>query len=120
MTDVPAKDEARAREVLGAAFAEHGQQSCGAYIAAGNELTPDQPIWLAAMEAYASEREREAIERAARMLEAAIAEGYPTPANKVDVYKHSKFGWEDCIACYDEKLTGIATAIRRLSQKGGE
>ncbi len=35
----------------------------------------------------------------------AIASGYPSPANKTDQCPHGKFGWEDCIACYDDFLT---------------
>jgi hypothetical protein len=41
----------------------------------------------------------------------AIANGYPTSPNKRDQCAHNKFGWEDCIACYDEALEALADAI---------
>jgi hypothetical protein len=53
--------------------------------------------------------------QAADMLETAIGVGYPTPIAKQDQCEHGKFGWEDCIACYDEKLMQVAAAIRALS-----
>lgn len=55
------------------------------------------------------------LEEAALLLEAAIEEGYAAPANRVDECKHGKFGWEDCIACYDERLLEVAAAIRQLA-----
>ena len=60
-----------------------------------------------ATEAVAAERER-----AAGLLEDAIGKGYATPANKTDQCEHGKFGWEDCIACYDNALLATAQAIR--------
>lgn len=61
---------------------------------------------------------REVTERAASLLETAIGDGYPAPANKVDQCEHGKFGWEDCIACYDDVLTGVVAAIRALGNSG--
>jgi len=47
-------------------------------------------------------------EAAAGMLENAVSEGYPTPAEL------AVFGWEDCIACYNEQLLKVSAAIRSL------
>ena len=44
------------------------------------------------------------VEEACLAFETAISEGYPTPANKRDECEHGKFGWDDCIACYDNAL----------------
>jgi hypothetical protein len=44
------------------------------------------------------------LEAVCATLEAAIVEGYPTPANKRDQCEHGRFGWEDCITCYDNAL----------------
>lgn len=63
---------------------------------------------------------REVAERAAVLLEAAIADGYPGPTKKVDQCEHGKYGWEDCIACYDEALTGVVIAIRKLAPTPSE
>ena len=43
-----------------------------------------------------------------------IGEGYPVPPNKVDQCEHGRFGWEDCIACYDEAIESDLTAIEAL------
>ncbi len=59
----------------------------------------------------------EALEEAAAMLEEAVGKGYASPANKADQCEHGKFGWEDCIACYDEKMMQVATAIRALGRE---
>ncbi len=58
----------------------------------------------------------EALEEAARVLEDAIGRGYSTPVNKIDKCQHDKFGWEDCIACYDDALTLTVAAIRALAE----
>lgn len=58
-------------------------------------------------------------ERAGDMLRKAIENGYSTPARKVDQCEHGKFGWEDCIACYDEQLLKTEAAIRGIDA-GGE
>jgi len=60
------------------------------------------------------------LEEAARLLEDAIATGYAAPLNKVDQCEHEKFGWEDCIACYDERLLHVAAAIRQLASSPPE
>jgi len=54
----------------------------------------------------------DSVEAACDLFEAAIRDGYPTPANKVDQCEHGKFGWEDCIACYDEALLTVVEGIR--------
>lgn len=56
---------------------------------------------------------RDALERAATMLEAVIATGYPAPP-KAERCEHGKFAWEDCGACYDDTLDACASAIRAL------
>jgi hypothetical protein len=45
-------------------------------------------------------------------FEAAIGEGYPTPTEKRDQCVHGQFGWEDCIACYDEALQAKIDGLR--------
>jgi hypothetical protein len=35
-----------------------------------------------------------------------IGEGYEPPKDKTTQCPHGQFGWEDCIACYDEALLG--------------
>ena len=52
-----------------------------------------------------AERLREALGRVQHVID----NGYPTPGNKVDQCQHGKFGWEDCIACYDEALLAALT-----------
>lgn len=59
--------------------------------------------------------EAAAFEKAAGVLEQAIGDGYETPAVKGDQCVHGRFGWEDCIACYDKELLRTATAIRKLA-----
>lgn len=54
-------------------------------------------------------------EVAAAMIERAVEGGYPTPAEKADQCEHGKFGWEDCIACYDEVLIETAGNVRNLT-----
>lgn len=57
-----------------------------------------------------AEKERAAVVTAVRD---AIASGYPTPASKSDRCEHGRFGWEDCIACYDNALEDALQAIER-------
>jgi len=57
---------------------------------------------------------REGVDYAAEKMCDAIASGYPTPTDKHDQCQHGQFGWEDCIACYDEALLA---AIRALSKE---
>jgi hypothetical protein len=56
-----------------------------------------------------------AAERASVVAEMqdAIAAGYPTPANKGDKCGHGRFGWEDCVECYDDALEARLDAIER-------
>lgn len=54
--------------------------------------------------------EREAI---VAFMRDVISRGYATPARKVDRCEHGKFGWEDCIACYDDVLEDALLAIER-------
>lgn len=61
---------------------------------------------------HAEQARLEERERAAIALETAIGEGYPAPADKTAQCEHGQFGWEDCIACYDDVLIALATAIR--------
>lgn len=51
----------------------------------------------------------------ARWIERAVEGGYPTPAEKADQCEHGKFGWEDCIACYDEVLIETVGNVRNLT-----
>ncbi len=53
-------------------------------------------------------------------FEAAISDGYDIPGSKVEKCEHDRFGWEDCIACYDIHLMASVTAIRAatLSKEG--
>lgn len=115
----------------GIAFAlitvEHGPETYAEQARAGN-----WPIWrvarTAALNALASRPSPvgrdEVLEEAALLLECAIANGYDVPTNKVDQCEHGKFGWEDCIACYDKALTGTVAHIRALksqpSSTGGD
>lgn len=43
----------------------------------------------------------------------AMAQGYGPPARKVDRCEHGKFGWEDCISCYDDHLDRVLDAVLR-------
>jgi hypothetical protein len=58
------------------------------------------------------------LEEAATAFEKAISEGYLTPANKTDQCEHGKFGWEDCIACYDDALYAAAIRLRTIANGG--
>lgn len=51
-------------------------------------------------------------ERCAARFEQAIERGYPTSGNMRDRCQHGHFGWEDCIACYDDALCREIAAIR--------
>jgi hypothetical protein len=45
-----------------------------------------------------------------------VENGYPNQPAKVDQCKHGRFGYEDCIACYDEALLealGISGLVER-------
>jgi hypothetical protein len=55
------------------------------------------------------------VERAAAIMQAAIEQGYPGTGNNADQCKHGRFGFEDCIACYDEFLMAKVEEIRALS-----
>jgi urease accessory protein UreF len=57
--------------------------------------------------------ERATIEKVVAEMRDAIEAGYPAPERKVDQCSHSKFGWEDCIACYDDALSARLDAIER-------
>lgn len=52
--------------------------------------------------------------KAADLLRKAIEDGYPTPADKTAQCEHGQFGWEECIACYDEQLLKTEAAIRGM------
>jgi hypothetical protein len=69
--------EERAISVLAQAFTDAGQASVGRYIAAGNELIPDQPVFLAAMLTFArtlaDEARRDERERCAGPLRLVVA-----------------------------------------------
>jgi|SRR5882672_2526461 len=67
---------------------------------------------IQAILAFARLVEARVREECAALLETAIAEGYRVPAIKADQCLHGKFGWEDCIVCYDEALLITAAAIR--------
>jgi hypothetical protein len=72
---------------------------------------------LALLPAAAKTGERGAvIEECAAIFEDAISKSYPTPANKRDQCAHGKYGWEECITCYDEALTEAVAKVRALSQ----
>lgn len=63
---------------------------------------------LAADFTQAEARGREQMAAAVRK---AMQDGYPEPPTKGDECEHGKFGWEDCIACYD---TALEAAILSL------
>lgn len=52
------------------------------------------------------------VEEACAAFEAAIVEGYPTPRDKPERCIHARFGWEDCIACYDLRLQDAIDNLR--------
>ncbi|MDY7525466.1 hypothetical protein [Sphingomonas sp. 10B4] len=81
---------------------------------ADEDYNPDACAALAALAHITGEDARvsAAVAGAADRFEAAISEGYPAPANKVGQCEHGQFGWEDCIACYDEALLAACFAIR--------
>lgn len=58
----------------------------------------------------------EGVAMACAHFEQAIGDGYPLPADKTTQCAHGQFGWEDCIACYDDALIAKIAAIRLLSQ----
>ena len=75
----------------------------------------------AAVDVFATclaEIEGAAYERAAEKFQAAIEDGYDVPARKVDQCQHDKFGWEDCIACYDQHLMATVEEVRALATTG--
>ena len=57
--------------------------------------------------------ERATIEKVVAEMRDAIEAGYPAPERKVDRCAHGKFGWEDCIACYDDALSARLDTIER-------
>lgn len=67
-----------------------------------------------AIQAFARHR-IQALEEAAKIMRDAIASGYVAPPRKVDRCAHGKFGWEDCISCYDDALDA---AVSRFLQPG--
>lgn len=115
MTDLSAEE--RARECLARAMEQHGgdaRLSCAADIRAdkGSEYWSVPIRALIAFEAAT-------IERACQRIEAVVERGYPTPADKTDQCTHGMFGWEGCIACYDEQLLAEVAAIRQLHSSEG-
>ena len=52
------------------------------------------------------------VEEACAAFEAAIADGYPLPADKRDKCVHGQFGWETCISCYDQALQDAVDNLR--------
>jgi hypothetical protein len=56
--------------------------------------------------------------KAGDLLRKAIEDGYPTPPDKTTQCEHGQFGWEDCIACYDEQLLKTEAAIRSIDTRG--
>lgn len=56
-----------------------------------------------------------ALDEAAEAFRTAIAQGYPTPPKKTETCAHNKFGWDDCIACYDEHLEAAILALKDKS-----
>jgi hypothetical protein len=53
------------------------------------------------------------VEECAAKMRDAIGRGYSVPTNKVDKCEHGKFGWEDCIACYDVALVRAISALSK-------
>lgn len=47
-------------------------------------------------------------------IERVIADGYPLPPTSRDQCEHDKFGWEDCIACYNEALFAELAAFAQF------
>lgn len=48
------------------------------------------------------------LREAAAAMREAIARGYNAPEVKCE---HDRYGWEDCIACYDDALESAITAL---------
>ncbi len=65
----------------------------------------------ALVQAFAAHRET-ALDEAAAKFRDAIGRGYPEPENKRDKCPHDRFGWDDCIACYDEHLEAAILALK--------
>ncbi len=63
---------------------------------------------------------RERCEAIIADLRDAIASGYPSPPNKTDQCSHGKFGWEGCIACYDDFLTARLDRFENITPESGE
>lgn len=53
------------------------------------------------------------LEEGAAAFEAAVSKVYPSPPRKIDKCEHGKFGWEDCIACYDNALGNAVATLRQ-------
>lgn len=51
--------------------------------------------------------------RCTHAIRVLIRKGYDVPADKVDQCDHGKFGWEDCIACYDDEWEKLADNLDR-------
>lgn len=68
------------------------------------------PECLAAHRELGAREERAQIVAAVRQ---AINFGYAVPEQKTDQCEHGRFGWEDCIACYDDALEQILLSIER-------
>lgn len=62
------------------------------------------------------------VERVANAMREAIGSGYPyPPGGDVAECEHGKFGWEDCIACYDDFLTArLDEALASLPNQGSQ
>jgi hypothetical protein len=95
-------------------MSRQGASIWAGHIRAGRDSYGDLSFVLAAMGKCFSAGERAGIERACDAFDLAIIDGYPTPAHKVDQCTHGKFGWEDCIACYDEALASAIADLRAL------
>lgn len=48
----------------------------------------------------------------ADVLEAAIDAGYDSLGDARAQCEHGRFGWEDCIACYDVSLMAVVSRLR--------
>ena len=59
--------------------------------------------WDNAVQAF-TQAEARGREQMADAVRKAMQDGYPEPPTKGDECDHGKFGWEDCIACYDTAL----------------
>lgn len=85
------------------------------------ECNPDEAEWivpyyeqggsspLTEILARMKETGRQAgLREAAEAMREAIARGYNAPEVKCE---HGRYGWEDCIACYDDALENAITAL---------